>query len=241
MFYLVINKVRELQERPEGLKALAMYFTLKRLFKTGVFYNYNPAKLTKLTNCSRYIVSRYVKKMIDYNLAHMHNGNLCLYSFREFKKNVDKHEKSLVYIRNYEYSTFQEALQEVKYAIFNYDIISPRKYFVDMRSDIVKSIKAVKKAIKKGYDISRIEKTDAIRVSYRTIARKMNMYQSQVRNFLEEAINDDILKEFMFEYESLDLKGYNLNYRDEIGNYIFSNSDGVNIHRGTILVPVTYC
>ena len=89
-------------------KPFVLYTKIKACYNHSIIYNYNPNKLAKLTGLHHKTITRYVKKLIQHNLAELHHGNLL------FKKPLYKKGTKFLYIETRPWITFNEIKERIE-------------------------------------------------------------------------------------------------------------------------------
>ena len=120
----------------ENQKGTIFYFLLKSKYRTSVFYNYSPEKLSQCTGVSINTVRKYIGFLKRNDYASITNGNLWLRSSRK----VSNRER-LISIDTRPWTTWRQFENRVYAAIIKLNIMQQSFHYEGKRISAGKSIK----------------------------------------------------------------------------------------------------
>jgi hypothetical protein len=183
------------------MKAIALYYKLKKRFKNSRIYDYSPrstaSKLQKQGKPSEYLISKYVPMLIDMDMAHLSEQNnktdLILCSIKNTKGLFNEKRKYIIKIED------KDSLKEIVYkmkavAICKY--VRQQGYVAKCKFDL----KSLKEGDRKSVSIRRLRKMYKAVRSNGEVADG-NTYLSARKAKLRFGINQSDFKRFR-EYTS---------------------------------------
>jgi DNA-binding transcriptional ArsR family regulator len=167
--------------------SLYYYILIKNLYRKPIIYNFSVRKVASLIGVAPSTTSKHIKILLEKNLAHVRDGNLCLYSVNKINANPDNKGKSKSII-NLDFCKEKRKMIDQFRSVIIIQKLNNQIRGIAKRSVIVKNCKienavlskAQLKCLIKSGGSKQIEKTlnHRVTLSNRTIGLTFNRSQS---------------------------------------------------------------
>jgi len=126
---------KEISTHPEIIKnydtkTLAFYYVLKSRFSNSTVYNCNKSTIKRRTGISYYLISKYIKLLIESELAYFRDGNLVLISMYK----IQDSNYSQGYFE-FKPRSFSECVLQLRYSLLKQNILQ-QEYVLKKKLDI---------------------------------------------------------------------------------------------------------
>lgn len=182
---------------PEKMKALILSIKIKLKYKKGIFFDYNPNKLSKDLRISYYMVKKYVPIMKKMGIAYERDGHLCVKGYHNQCNNNKGYMSKRVCIDHYIYTwifSFRDDMDALRRFLLQSNLALQDK-IIKLREMPVYS--KAKKLIRSGYDLGKPQNPgNKVRISYRTISKRMGCSISLVKRILDWQVSFGWIKSY---------------------------------------------